>query len=114
MSQVYTHDAFYANIQVDETLPASSLKLTDETKWKRITAKDLAALPAYNQQISLLHPTLNCYELEEQLEESLLEKIETLRKEYGLSTRLDSKLSSLLSLALANYEAERITEHTYG
>lgn len=61
---VYNHESFYANIQVDETLPASTLKFSDETKWKRITQKELATIPNYNQQISLLYPTLNCYELE--------------------------------------------------
>jgi|JI6StandDraft_1071083.scaffolds.fasta_scaffold07830_5 hypothetical protein len=29
ISMVYNHEAFYANIQLDETLPSSSLKLSD-------------------------------------------------------------------------------------
>lgn len=114
VTAVYNHENFFANIQLDDTLPASVLRLADTTKWKALPSKDIQRLPLYNQQICLLHPTLNCYDIEEQFEESLFGLIEAYRKEYGLPSRQDPKLSSMLSLALANYEHERVTEATFG
>lgn len=114
INTVYNDTSFFANIQMNEMVGALTFDLHNESKWKPIPSKKIEVLFPFNHQISLLHPSINAYSLEQEIEEKLVEEITGYRKEYKMETKMDDKLKSILSTALANYEYERITEQTFG
>ncbi|CAD8195026.1 unnamed protein product [Paramecium octaurelia] len=106
---IFNHKCFYANIQENDSVLKTDLNIEDYTKWKAVDPNEISLLKPQNFQLTLLRQTIYADELEPKLELQLREAIGSYRKIINLATRYDEKLGSIMQIALANYETEKIT-----
>ncbi len=107
---VFNHKAFFANIQADDRVVNSSWDFSDEFTWKAMDFSYINALPPAQGTGYLMPSTMTNLAAEEKLLESILkDKLGSIRmNDEHLSTNWDSQMAYLLSMALVNYEFERV------
>jgi centrosomal protein CEP76 len=110
---VYNHKEYYVNIQLDDSLASTKFNFKDFNCWKAFDQSFLEELSVYNHQLCLFPPTLDVFSIEQNIESNLSKLISEFRQKNKLSFELDGKMSSILSIALANYEIERVTGNTF-
>lgn len=106
---VFNHEAFYANVQPDDSVSACSFELEQRHKWKAMEPALLRALTPMPSPPLLASSLPPAHGAEEGLERALRGLVAQHREPLGLATLWDETLSGYLTPALAAYELERST-----
>ena len=114
VSAAFNHEAFYANCQPDDALPATSLELGDRTQWRALDATLLRPLAPVPQAPLAPATVRDRPRREEGLESELRRLIAAHRASLSLDTDWDEQLAYLLAPALYSYETERLTGSAVG
>ncbi|XP_078071809.1 centrosomal protein of 76 kDa isoform X1 [Mustelus asterias] len=112
---LFNHQNFYANCQPSDNVELCNFNLSDESKWKSMSAEAIKSVCAPGSSISLppfpplCAPVTDGAAASNEIELVLRNLISEHRKDLSLNTLWDDHLSYLLSPALAAYEIERTT-----
>jgi len=114
---VYNDKNFFANIQADAALTATSFNVLSSSLWKQLGQRHVERLPAPPKFSVCARPfplrsSLGATEL--QIEAEIKSRIAEHRSMLQLSCRWDDELGHTLSPALAAYEHERLVGASYG
>jgi centrosomal protein CEP76 len=110
---LFNHESFYANVQPDDAVQATSFDLANWALWKGIDPTVIAGIRRLEVPPLQFFP-LATHSMEEALETSLAALIASHRADNGLATHWDGQLSYLLSPALLAYEMENVSGTSAG
>lgn len=111
---LFSHEAFYANVQPDDSIGLCIFDLENRALWKKMESPLLRALTPMPSPPLVGSALPSPHGAEEELEQALRALIAQHREPLGLHTFWDDRLSAYLTPALAAYELERVSGAAYG